>query len=173
LVSRSQIVAVVTLAVLIWGAFTVASTFRQRQENPAVQRLDSQRVLRAYAAALAVYRQDHAAWPDDIRQLWDHPRFSEVSGLAITKVKRVLAGHLVTGGGFYQYRPPRQGDGQELVMASPRAHDAVAAGELFGEAGARAETAIPAVHFALDSQLQLRSLSDEEQRLRAPWVYED
>lgn len=169
--TSGRIVAAIALIVFFGLTIHVAVSFRTRGDNPAIQRLASRALLRSYAAALEAYRASQGAWPTDLRTLWAWPRFSAESGLAVSRVQRAAAlGHRVEGAGFYTYQRPDSDDPATIVVASPLAHRAVAAGEPFGAEGETASAPVAATHYALDAGLNVVELDVDEQERRAPWV---
>ncbi len=144
----------VLVVVLAAGAMLVNREFKQAQERPSVQRLESQRRLRQFAAALDAYRTQHRAWPDQLFQLMKDQRMG-------------FGANLVRGGGSYRYHRPSAADaGDRLVMWSDMPHRGIAAGEPWGGEGGIAITGHPPVGYVLTKDLSVLELPLDDWKRR-------
>jgi hypothetical protein len=173
--SRSWVMMVMLLLLLMGGTVAVWFHFEGRRANPAIQRLEGRRILEAYAAAYRAYAAAHAAapWPKDLRELWDWPGFSTAADMPVpdrvTRARQVIR---VEGAGLrFVYRPPPPGvPAGTVVVASAKPFAAVARGEPFGAQGERADRDIPAVYYAIDDTLGVVELDEAAWRMLAPWA---
>ncbi len=146
-----SIVFVVVMAV---GALLVGREFRQAQERPGVQRLESQRRLGQFAAALAAYQGRHHDWPDNLFQVMKDQHLG-------------FGANLVRGGGTYRYRKPGRDDGADrVVMWSDLPHQGVKAGEPWGGEGEVATSDHPPVSYVLTRDLRIEEVGLEAWRTR-------
>lgn len=147
--SRSSAIAFVFLAIMALGAVVVARQFRTVQKSPYFQRRDAQRKLRTLAEALAAYRADHRAWPDQLFQL------SRDRGLP-----------LGAAAGLNYRRPPPGAGGDVLVVVPDLVQPAVRVGDEL-DGGRRAETDLPAVAYVLTADGSVVELGEAEFRRRS------
>jgi hypothetical protein len=154
--SKATVLVLITLVLIGGGALLVNREFRDAQQRPAVQRLDSQRRLCQFAAAIAAYRDRHHAWPDRLLSLVHDQRLG-------------FGANLVRGGGSYRYRPPPAGAREDaVVMWSESMHRAVRAGEAWGAEGEVAARDQPAVSYVLNAALAVEELDAAAWRQRVP-----
>ena len=171
--SRTNAVTIVIMLVVLFGTFALWWQLDVRRDNPAVQRAESKAILAGYAAALKAFREERGYWPADIVELWDWPRFTEVSGLArLDKVSRSKRCAQAEGAGVrFYYRMPEAKDPDDLaVMASPEPLAGVAKGEPFGDAGQMTERDVPSVYYIVTRETEVEELDVEAWTARASWA---
>jgi hypothetical protein len=154
--NKATIVTVLLLAVVALGAVLVHHELRSAQERPAVQRQLSRARLDQLAAALKVYRERHAAWPDLIGQL-------------LHDAKLPLTTTMVRGAGVYRYRKPAADAAPgQVVVWSETLHAGVAKGEPWGGEGQVAEADVPPVGYVITSELTVEALDPATHATRIP-----
>ena len=146
----------VALAIIAAAVVYIAVEIDDPQQEPVLQRQQSRARLLQHSQVFAAYQQQHQGnWPSSWREL---RRFS--LSLPDSRLHIGVLGRAVPGGGIYEYRQPN--NESDVIMASEMIHEAILT----------SAPAQPAIHFILDAQLQVRSLSEQQQRRLAPWLYE-
>ena len=171
--SRSAVVMVIILIVLIGGTAAISYHLDVRRDNPAVQRRECRKALEIYSGAIRAYADDTGAWPADLKALWAWPRFTGVTGLRvpdkITRARRII--RVERARAKYYYRAPEEGAPPETVVIAPaRPLPGVAQGEPFGEKGQVAKTDIPPVWYGVTAALELVEMDEAEWRKRGAWA---
>jgi hypothetical protein len=149
--SRGSIALMVLVALFGIGAILVAREFRTALSSPAGVRLASEQRLRNLAAALAAYRAQHRAWPENQLQLL---RDRDLRIPAVAGVR---------------YRRPAAGAGPDtVVLWREEPLPAVARGEPWGGDGQPASEDHPSVGHVVTADLRFHALPAADFRRRVP-----